>query len=70
MSFLQGVVSELGKDLLRQIDRGFEFDVTPKQKLGFDAIRPSIEGAFVRICAIKTAKKPHTKLARPFRRAT
>jgi hypothetical protein len=38
-------------------------------KLGFDVTTPSIEGAFVRIYAIKNAKKPDAKLVLPFRGA-
>jgi hypothetical protein len=38
-------------------------------KLGFDVTTPSVEGAFVRIYAIKNAKKPDSKLVLPFRGA-
>lgn len=38
-------------------------------KLGFDVTTPSVEGAFVRIYAIKTSKKPDAKLVLPFRGA-
>lgn len=35
-------------------------------KLRLDISRPSIEGAFVRICALKNRKKPDGKLVLPF----
>lgn len=38
-------------------------------KLGFDVTTPSVEGAFVRIYAIKNGKKPDAKLVLPFRGA-
>lgn len=38
-------------------------------KLGFDVTTPSVEGAFVRIYAIKNGKKPDAKLMLPFRGA-
>ncbi len=38
-------------------------------KLGFDVTTPSVEGSFVRIYAIKNAKKPDAKLILPFRGA-
>lgn len=42
---------------------------TALAKLGFGQIESSVEGAFVRIYAIKNAKKPDTKLVLPFRGA-
>jgi hypothetical protein len=69
MSFQQGVLSALGKVLLLQIGRGLELDVTPGMKFGSDVTTPSIEDAFVRIYAIKNAKKPDAKLVRVFRGA-
>ena len=38
-------------------------------KLGFEVTTPIVEGAFVRIYAIKNAKKPDAKLVLPFRGA-
>lgn len=38
-------------------------------KLGFDVMGPTTEGAFVRIYAVKNAKKPDTKMVLPFRGA-
>lgn len=38
-------------------------------RLGFEVTSPSTEGAFVRIYAIKNAKKPDEKLVLPFRGA-
>lgn len=38
-------------------------------KLGFEVSAPSVEGAFVRIYALKTSKKPDAKLVLPFRGA-
>lgn len=38
-------------------------------KLGFDVTTPSVEGAFVRIYAIKNGKKPDPKVVLPFRGA-
>lgn len=35
--------------------------------LGFDVTTPTIEGAFVRIYATKTTKRPDPKLVLPFR---
>ncbi|CAN5166409.1 hypothetical protein BH11MYX1_BH11MYX1_55140 [soil metagenome] len=38
-------------------------------RLGFEVTSPNTEGAFVRIYAIKNAKKPDAKLVLPFRGA-
>ena len=38
-------------------------------RLGFDVTTPTVEGAFVRIYALKNNKKPDTKLVLPFRGA-
>ena len=38
-------------------------------RLGFDVTAPGVEGAFVRIYALKNAKKPDAKLVLPFRGA-
>jgi len=38
-------------------------------RLGFDVVPPSVEGAFVRIFAVKNAKKADPKLVMTFRGA-
>lgn len=38
-------------------------------RLGFDVMGPSTEGAFIRVYAVKNAKKPDAKLVLPFRGA-
>lgn len=42
---------------------------TALSRLGFDVTTPTVEGAFVRIYAIKNNKKPDLKLVLPFRGA-
>jgi hypothetical protein len=39
-------------------------------RLGFEVTAPSVEGAFVRIYALKNAENPDAKLVLPFRGAT